>query len=161
MNYLENIFLHCLKGIVDNELGIIEEEKKVDYRKLPYIKINKIKAEHTEPVLTAKQEAKAWRVRKENINKVKLPVFCSFDLNDGRPRRLGVLVNDFYKGDSDIPSGTGISLYEIDRQTSLIVGDRIDSMCDGKFERPIKSALATLIEMYKINIGKVEINFYE
>lgn len=161
MNYLENIFLHCLKGIVDNKLGIIEEEKKVDYRKLPYIKINKIKAEHTEPVLTAKQEAKAWRVRKENINKVKLPVFCSFDLNDGRPRRLGVLVNDFYKGDSDILSGTGISLYEIDRQTSLIVGDRIDSMCDGKFERPTKSALATLIEMYKINIGKVEINFYE
>jgi hypothetical protein len=160
MNYLENIFLHCLKGIVDNKLGIIEEEKKVDYRKLPYIKINKIKAEHTEPVLTAKQEAKAkyrWRVRKENINKVKLPVFCSFEMNDGRPRRLGVLVNDFYKGDSDIPSGTGISLYEIDRQTNLIVGDRIDSMCNSN----LKSALATLIEMYKINIGKVEINFYE
>ena len=136
----------------------ISEKGEVNYRKLPYIKVNMIKAKHTESTnKTEKEKASEWRVKKENINKVKLPVFCSFDLNDGRPRRLGVLVNDFYKGDSDIFSGTGISLYEIDRQTNLIVGDRIDSMCSSN----LKSALATLIEMYKINIGKVEINFYE
>ncbi len=136
-------------------------EEKDNYRNRPYIKINKMETKHTESTKTEKEKASEWRVRKENIDKIKLPVFCSFDLCDGRPRRLGVLVNSVYKTDSMIPVKEGVNLYEIDRQTGLMIGDRIDSMSYYKTEKEFKDSLAYLIEKYKINIGKVEIDFYE
>jgi hypothetical protein len=149
---------HLILDTVEDDLL---EGEEVDYRKLPYIKVNMIKAKHTEPVKTEKEKASEWRVRKENIDKIKLPVFCSFDLCDGRPRRLGILVNSRYKTDPMIPVKEGINLYEIDKQTGLMIGDRIDSMSYYKNKEEFKKSLAHLIEIYKINIGKVKINFYE
>ena len=153
-----NAMRHFILDTVEDDLC---EEEEVNYRKLPYIKVNMIKAKHTESTKTKKEKASEWRVRKENINKIKLPVFCSFDLCDGRPRRLGVLVNSVYKTDPMIPVKEGINLYEIDKQTGLMIGDRIDSMSYYRTEKEFKNSLAYLIERYRINIGKVEIDFYE
>lgn len=156
-----NAMRHFILDTIEDDLC---EKEEVNYRKLPYIKVNMIKAKHTESTKTKKEKASEWRVRKENINKIKLPVFCSFDLCDGRPRRLGVLVNSVYKTDPMISVWSekeGVSLYEIDKQTGLMIGDRIDSMSYYRTEKEFKNSLAYLIERYRINIGKVEIDFYE
>ncbi len=162
MGFFEEMFLNILKDTIDTELKEKYPEgeencmSNEEYRKLPYIKVNKHNnVEHKTTLKSKQEESKVWRVRNENIDKIDLPVFCSFDMDDGRPRRLGMLVNNGFRGNPELEEYPGIDLFEVDKQTGLTVGDRIDGI-NGE-----KGGVARLIEMYAINIGKVEIDYYE
>lgn len=88
----------------------------------------------------------------ENIDRIKLPCFCSFEWNG--KRRLGIILNGSFR-----IWGTGASykhkisyeLHLIDSQTHRTVGSAIEK----------HKSLEHLIERYKINIGKAHIDFCE
>jgi len=93
------------------------------------------------------QSSKGYKM-KENIDRIKLPCYCTFEWRG--KRRLGLITYDELRDDSDDVGGI-YSLHEIDKQTHQKVGSVID------FETDIEE----LIEDYKINIGKVKLTYYE
>lgn len=103
---------------------------------IPYLGIEKI-------------ERKKNKVRNENINRIKLPCFCTYESNKGK-RRLGIIVNDWFqffgKDDDSI-----YSIVSIDKQTPKKIGNKIASRC----------TLKELIEEYKVNIIKAKIRVFE
>jgi|LSQX01.1.fsa_nt_gb hypothetical protein len=113
----------------------------------PYLKVNKTKInteKHDLAIFKNWVEKDPNRVRSENIKRIKLPCYCTFQLNDNRPRRFGMLISD----------NEAYRLYEVGKQVKRNVSRRIDY---GIADR----GLADLIKTYKINIGKAEINYYE
>jgi len=86
---------------------------------------------------------------KENLDRIKLPCYCTFEWRG--KRRLGKVEN---VAPTEMGISNGYSLYmlsEIDRQTNQQVGNTIDA----------KKSLNKLIKKYKINIGKVKLTYYE
>lgn len=86
---------------------------------------------------------------RENVNRIKLPCYCTFEWRG--KRRLGKVEN---VAPTEMGISNGHSLYvlsEIDRQTNQQVGNTVDA----------KQSLKKLIRKYKINIGKVKLTYYE
>lgn len=89
---------------------------------------------------------------RENIDRIKLPCFCSFEWNG--KRRLGIILNGSFRiwgrGASYVHK-ISYELHLIDSQTHRTVGSAIEK----------HESLEHLIERYKINIGKAHIDFCE
>lgn len=85
---------------------------------------------------------------KENIDRIKLPCFCSFEWNG--KRRLGILINIGEKEDGLDDTWDIYSLIDMSSQTHRFVGNLIG-----------EGTLEFLIKEYKINIGKAHIDFCE
>ena len=84
----------------------------------------------------------------ENIDRIKLPCFCSFEWNG--KRRLGILINIGEKEDGLDDIWDTYSLIDMSSQTHRFVGNLIG-----------EGTLEFLIKEYKINIGKAHIQFSE
>lgn len=93
------------------------------------------------------QSSKGYKM-KENIDRIKLPCYCTFEWRG--KRRLGLITYNELRDDSDDVGGI-YSLHEIDKQTHQKVGSVID----------VETDIEELIEDYKINIGKVKLTYYE
>ena len=134
-----------------------KSEMAKKYNKKPYLKVNKTEYPKDKP---PENNIQVWKVRNENIGRIKLPVFCTFSLIDGRVRRLGLLVNDGEKLSCLKPSSpvaedeAMYSLFEMSMQTNRLIGNRIESMKG-------YGGLCCLITKYQVNIGKAEINYFE
>ena len=85
---------------------------------------------------------------RENIDRIKLPCFCSFEWKGSR--RLGVLINIGEKEDGLDDIWDTYSLIDMSSQTHRFVGNLIG-----------EGTLEFLIKEYKINIGKAHIDFCE
>ncbi len=87
------------------------------------------------------------KLHSENIDRIKLPCFCTFEWRG--KRRLGEIKNASYRG-KGIKCSNYV-LYEVDKQTHRLVGGIID----------LDANLEKLINDNKINIGKVRIIYWE
>ena len=84
----------------------------------------------------------------ENIDRIKLPCFCSFEWNG--KRKLGMIVYLWYKKNGMSTSTWRYGLIDMSSQSHRQVGNIVS-----------QSSLEHLIEEYKINIGKAHIDFCE
>lgn len=122
---------------------------KKEFAKMPYLKVEyHTNITEDDFVETDKPIYITDYYMKENIDKIKLPCFCTFEWI--KRRRLGILLNDNYKFEAGIEHNL-FKLHEIDKQTSHKVGGLIAISMD----------LKDLIQTYKINIGKAKITYCE
>jgi hypothetical protein len=90
-----------------------------------------------------------WQIT-ENIDRIKLPCFCTFENYNGK-RHLGEIKVFSNKRSDGLDDEPLYELLQIDEQHNKKLGDEIDTNKD----------LENLIRDNKINIGKAKIVYYE
>jgi hypothetical protein len=116
-----------------------------------YIKNEKSLSIQPGQELKDKEEGK---VLNENIDRVKVPCFCTFEYRG--KRRLGLLINQSLRDakDGSLDSYPFFTLIEMEKQTHQKVGSIIATGIG-------REGLERIIRSFKINIGKAEISYDE